>query len=329
MTFEVNMPRLGMTMKEGKLVRWLKKEGDYVEAGEGLAEITSEKIANEIEAPANGILERIIVREDETVPVGTIVAYLAEATGEKDPAKVRVAEAIKEKQQDGPKVVLEEKPLGSLRKIIGERMSESLRRSPQGTMTTRADMTGLIALKEDFSEQGHKVTFTDIFVKVVGLALEKNPVLNASIEDGKLICYRSINIGVGVGTEEGLFVPVIKNVEEKSVLDISRELKELSAKVKAKSISPDDMCGGTFTISNLGMFDVDIITPIINPPEAAILAIGATRREAVALEDETVGIRPITTLSLTADHAVMDGLPAVKFLGDIKEIMANPYKYLG
>lgn len=328
MAVEVNMPRLGMTMKEGKLVRWLRKEGDYVEAGEGLAEITSEKITNEIEAPSSGVLDKILVQEDETVPVGTVVAYLAEASGKRSTVQEKSAEPEIKRETEGPKIVLEEKPISGLRKVIGERMAESLRRSPQGTMTTRADMTGLIAMKNEYAAQGHKVTFTDIFVKVVGLALEKNPVLNSSIEEGRLIFYKSVNIGVGVGTEEGLFVPVIKNVETKGVMDISRELKELSNKIKDKSISPDDMTGGTFTISNLGMFDVDIITPIINPPEAAILAIGATRREAVALEDESIGIRPITTLSLTADHAVMDGLPAVKFLGDIKEIMGDPHKYL-
>ncbi|MEA4846857.1 MAG: dihydrolipoamide acetyltransferase family protein [Clostridiaceae bacterium] len=328
MAVEVNMPRLGMTMKEGKLVKWLKQEGDYVKAGEALAEIASEKITNEIEAPSDGFLDKIITQENETVPVGTVVAYLAEAAGERTAVKRESLETEKEQEVKGPKTVLEEKPLSSLRKVIGERMAESLRRSPQGTMTTRADMTELIALKNEYAAQNHKVTFTDIFVKIVGLALEKNPILNASIENGKLTLYKSVNIGVGVGTEEGLFVPVIKNVEAKSILDISRELKDLSKKIKDKSITSDDMTGGTFTVSNLGMFDVDIITPIINPPEAAILAIGATHKEAVVLEDDSISVRPITTLSLTADHAAMDGLPAVRFLESIKEIMADPHKYM-
>lgn len=328
MAIEVNMPRLGMTMKEGTLVRWLKQEGDYVKAGEALAEITSEKITNEIEAPSDGILDKIVIPENETVPVGTVVAYLAESSGESSTVQRKTVETEKKQEVKGPKTVFEEKPLSGLRRVIGERMAESLRRSPQGTMTTRADVTELIALKNEYAAQGHKVTFTDMFIKIVGLALEKNPVLNASIEDNKLILYKSVNIGVGVGTEEGLFVPVIKNVETKSVLDISQELKNLAKKIKDKNITSDDMTGGTFTISNMGMFDVDIVTPIINPPEAAILAIGATRKEVVVLEDGTTAVRPITTLSLTADHAVMDGLPAVKFLASIKEIMINLHKYL-
>ncbi|MCQ1529323.1 dihydrolipoamide acetyltransferase family protein [Lutispora saccharofermentans] len=329
MAVEVNMPRLGMTMKEGTLVKWLKREGDHVKKGESLAEITSEKITNEIEAPSDGILDKILVGENETVDVGVVVAYIAESSGERSTVQGEAVGNGKEQQEaKGPKTILEEKPLSGLRKVIGERMAESLRRSPQGTMTTRADVTQIIALKNDYAEQGHKVTVTDIFVKIVGLALEKNPVLNASIEDNKLIFYKSVNIGVGVGTEEGLFVPVIKNVETKSVLDISRELKALAKKIKDKSINSDDMTGGTFTISNLGMFDVDIVTPIINPPEAAILAIGTTRKEVVVSEDGTMAVRPITTLSLTADHAVMDGLPAVRFLTSIKEIMANLNGYL-
>lgn len=327
MAAEVNMPRLGMTMKEGTLVKWLKQEGDYVKKGEALAEITSEKITNEIEAPSDGILDKIIIKEGETVDVGVVVAYLGES-GKRRTVQEKPVEEVKEKEIKGFKTVREVKPLSGLRKVIGERMLDSLQRSPQGTMTTRADVTELKTLKDEYAAQGHKVTFTDMFVKIVGLALEKNPLLNSSIEDNKIILYKSVNIGVGVGTEDALLVPVIKNVETKSVMDISQELKNLVKKIKEKKITSEDMTGGTFTISNMGMFDVDIVTPIINPPEAAILAIGATRKEIVVLEDDSTAVRPITTLSLTADHAVMDGIPAVKFLESINEIMTNPHKYM-
>ena len=328
MSIEVYMPRLGATMKDGTLTRWLKKEGDSVQKGEPIAEITSEKLTNEIEAPEDGFLDKIIIQEGETVPVATVLAVISsEAKGSLEPQSCR-EEEIKTEDIQGPKTVLEAKPLSSLRKVIGERMAESLLHSPQGTMTTRADMTELIALKDELAIIGKKVTYTDMFVKIVGLSLEKNPLLNSSIEDGKLILYKSINIGVGVGIEDGLLVPVIKNVEQKSLLQISQELKELAVKVKEKRITSDEMTGGTFTISNLGMFDVDIITPIINPPEAAILAIGATRKEVTVLEDDSIVVRPITTLSLTADHAVIDGIPAVTFLSTIKDIMKNPHEFL-
>lgn len=323
MSIEVYMPRLGATMKEGTLVNWFKKEGDTVKKGESLAEISSEKLTSEIEASADGYMDKIIVQEGETVPVATVIGIISESNSNTNHHTAQHTE-IKIEDQQGPKTILESKPVSSLRKVIGERMSESLRISPQGTMTTRADMTELILLKDELAELGKKVTYTDIFVKLVGVALEKNPLLNASMEDGKLVLYKSVNIGVGVGSEDGLFVPVIKNVEQKSLMQISQEIKDMALKIKEKRITSDEMTGGTFTISNLGMFDVDIITPIINPPEAAILAIGTTRKEPVALEDDRIVVRPMTTLSLTADHAVMDGIPAVTFLSTIKDLMKNP-----
>ena len=328
MPVEIHMPRLGMTMKEGTLVKWLKCEGDSVAKGEPVAEITSEKICSEIEAPADGILNKPIVNEGSVVSVGTVLAFLSESSDVVATKAEQPSEILETPAMQDCRTILQQKPLSGLRQIIGQRMSESLQRSPQGTMTTRGDMSGLISLKKAYAEQGHKISFTDIFVKVVGLALEKNRVLNSTIEANELILYKSINIGVAVGTDEGLYVPVIKNVEEKNLLAISLELKQLQQKMMEKQITPDDMAGGTFTISNLGMFDVDVVTPIINPPEAAILAIGSTRREVVVLEDDATAILPLTTLSLTADHAIIDGLPAVNFLATLKEMMVNVHQYI-
>lgn len=228
---------------------------------------------------------------------------------------------------DNEKVILDEAPLIGLRRIIAKRMEESLQKSPQATITTKADMSALIALKETYQSQNEKVTYTDILVKVTACALESNPILNASNQDGKIIRYKSINIGVAVGTDNGLYVPVIKNVLVKSLIEISRELKELIKKVYERKITSEDVSGGTFTLSNLGMFDIDVMTPIINIPEAAILCIGATRKELIVEADDNVTIKPMTTLSLTLDHAVMDGIPGAKFLGTVKSIMANPSFY--
>jgi pyruvate dehydrogenase E2 component (dihydrolipoamide acetyltransferase) len=222
------------------------------------------------------------------------------------------------------KIILETRAYVGLRKTIGERMKESLLRSPQGTMTTRADMTQAIAFKKQLEEKGQKVSLTDILVKAVALAIRQNPIINSSIEDNRIVIYKSINIGVAVGTEKGLFVPIIHHVEEKSLLQVAAELKELAQMVNEKRITLKDLSGGTFTISNMGMYDVDIVTAIINPPEAAILAVGATRKEVVVEEDGSTVIKPMTTLSLTADHAIIDGIPAVKFLKDIKSILNNP-----
>lgn len=328
MNIEVYMPRLGATMKDGTLIRWLKVEGDAIQKGESIAEITSEKLTNEIEAPASGFIDKLIIQEGETVPVATVLAIITTGKSNGTKPNIEQREEIKQVFSEGSKIVLETKPLSNLRKVIGERMADSLKNSPQGTMTTRADMTELIALKNKLAAEGKKVTYTDMFIKIVGLALEKNPLLNSTIIDGNLILYKSVNIGVGVGIEDGLLVPVIKNVEQKSLMQISKELKELTVKVMEKRITTDEMSGGTFTISNMGMYEVDIVTPIINPPEAAILAIGCTRKEATVADNDSIVIRPMTTLSLTADHAVTDGIPAVIFLTSIKDIMRNPYVLL-
>ncbi|SMP63888.1 dihydrolipoamide acetyltransferase family protein [Anoxynatronum buryatiense] len=331
MPIEIHMPKLGMTMKEGTLVKWLKSEGDGVKKGEPIAEITSEKISNEIEAPADGVLNKPIVKEGDVVGIGAILAYISESSDDIAVIKEQLIEILDEPkihQIHHDKTILQQKPLSSLRQIIGERMSESLQRSPQGTMTTRADMSGLIRLRELYAEQGHRVSLTDIFVKIAGLALEKHRLLNSTIVENDLIIYESINIGIAVGTEEGLYVPVIKNVASKGLLEISLESKQLIQQIMDKKITSAHMTGGTFTISNLGMFDVDVITPIINPPEAAILAIGTTRKEVVVLENDATVILPLTTLSLTADHAIIDGLPAVSFLASLKEMMTNVHQYI-
>ncbi|HOW22648.1 MAG TPA: dihydrolipoamide acetyltransferase family protein [Sedimentibacter sp.] len=225
------------------------------------------------------------------------------------------------------KEILKETKLTGIRRIIANKMEESLRKSPQATITTKADMSGLIALRKTYLDQGLDLSYTDLFVKVTESALKLNPDLNSSLQEGKIIQYKSINIGVAVGTDKALFVPVIKNVQDKSLLEVSKELKEMIQKIKEQRISVEELTGGTFTISNMGMFRVDVMTPIINVPEAAIMSIGTIRKELIVEDDETIKIKPMTTLSLTLDHAVIDGLPAARFLETYLKIMENPQDY--
>lgn len=229
---------------------------------------------------------------------------------------------------ENEKTILDEVPLIGLRRIIAKRMEESLQKSPQATITTKADMSALMVLKENYLAQGLKVTYTDILIKVAACALELHPTLNASNQEGKIIRYKSINIGVAVGTDDALYVPVVKNVQKKSIPEISKELKELIEKVNEGKLDSADLSGGTFTLSNLGMLDIDVMTPIINIPEAAIICIGAIRKELIVEDDDTTKIKPMTTLSLTLDHAVMDGISAAKFLGTLKSIMAKPTEFI-
>ena len=215
-----------------------------------------------------------------------------------------------------------------LRKIIGTRMKASLEKAPQAMISTSMDMSGLAAVKAKLADAGHKVTYTDLLVRVIGIALQKCPEVNVAVVDGKIHQYESVNIGVAVGTAQGLYVPVIKEVQEKSLFDISAELKAIVAGLKSGNVDPTWFAGGTFTISNLGMYDIETCTPILNTPEAGILCVGSTKKKAVVTEDDQIVIRPMATFSMTLDHSAMDGVPGAVFLKTIGEILAAPEAYL-
>jgi len=343
MSIEIYMPRLGLTMQEGTIVSWLKKEGEAVVAGEGVLEITSEKISNVVEATGSGILEKQLFTENETVPSGTVIGYIRETNEVLGSANEEISEiwdtkadAISNAQEildkssiDSDREILEIIPLVGTRKIIAERMEESLKRSPQASVTTRVDMSGLVSLREAYAAEEIKYSYTDFLIKIVALALQENPLLNASVQDGKILVYKSINIGVAVAAGNELIVPVIKNVQEKNLAQISQEVKDLTRKAKEGGLEGKDLRGGTFTISNMGMFHVDVMTPILNMPEVAILALGTARREVVVSDkDDSWQIKPMATLSLTIDHAALDGLPAAQFLETVSRIVSNPGDYL-
>ncbi|MGG4198489.1 2-oxo acid dehydrogenase subunit E2 [Peribacillus frigoritolerans] len=227
------------------------------------------------------------------------------------------------------RVIKEIIPVKGTRRIIGKRMKESLERSPQGTAMVKADMSGLVRYREMLKSCGENISFVDLFVKVAGLALEENPILNSSLKENEIIIYQSINIGIAVFIDTSLFVPVITDVQSKSLQEISSEIKEIITKLKEKRYAEVQMSGSTFTVNNMGMLEIDGFTPFINPPEAAILGIGKTRREVVVDEtDDSIVIRPMTTLSLTNDHAVVDGVPVANFLSSLKKFMNKPEEYL-
>jgi pyruvate dehydrogenase E2 component (dihydrolipoamide acetyltransferase) len=225
------------------------------------------------------------------------------------------------------RVISKETRLSGYRKIVGNRMSASLAKSPQATISIRVDVSSLSKLKAEMQNRGEKVSYTDLIIKSIACALKLHPEINVSIQDDKIFQYESINIGIAVETKQGLFVPVIRDALTKTVLEISTELKSMVENLREGNIDPEYFKGGTFTISNLGMFDIDFMTPIINIPEAAILCIGAIRKEFDIADDDTTRIIPVTTLSLTLDHGAMDGAAAARFLGTIRSIIANPEQY--
>ncbi|SNS18277.1 pyruvate dehydrogenase E2 component (dihydrolipoamide acetyltransferase) [Anaerovirgula multivorans] len=213
-------------------------------------------------------------------------------------------------------------PMSQMRKIISSRMSDSWRMSPTVTFDIRADVTRLKEIRSQLKDIC-KITFTDLLIKIIATTLLEFPYLNSSIENDGIITRNYANIGVAVALEEGLVVPVVKYANTKGLKQISSEVKELAEKARNNELSQDDMTGGTFTITNLGMYGIESFSPIINQPEVAILGVNTITETPVAVNGQTV-IKPLMNLSLTADHRVVDGAVAAQFLAKMKETIEKP-----
>lgn len=229
---------------------------------------------------------------------------------------------------DGKKIASIEKIVG-VRRMTAEHMEESLRRSPQVSGFTRMDMSGVVNLKKKIDNKGMDISVTEIFLKAVSLAIEKNMEMNCSRQDKEIHFYSSINLGVAVAAPNGmLIVPVIKNCEEKSLLEISTEMKEVLNLAKTGALTPERMTGGTFTVSSLGMFNVDSTDPILNIPQAGIVALGRIRKELIVNDDDSTSIIPEAFVSVTVDHAAINGAPASMFMRDLGEITKEADKII-
>lgn len=433
MAKKIVMPKLGLTMKEGKLAKWYKAEGDPIKSGDKLFSIETDKITNDAEATENGVLRKILVKEGQTVPIMEAVgimgaadedisALLADIPGddgskseEKAPVEEKASEVEKKVPRTGKvkispvarklaeeegldyeaiegtgpggRIVLEDVknaienkgkikvspaaeklakekgidvsgissekrimkddviragreaqydsmaqpedrrvPLTTMRKIIGERMSESAQTAPTVNFTISVDMTNLKALREELKSE-RSITYTDLIVKVTSLLLLEHPYLNSSLDGEEIIFRNYVNMGVAVALEDGLLVPVVKNAHMKKLGVISDEIKDLSYRAKTNQLLTDEIEGGTFTITNIGMFGIESFTPIINQPESAILGVNAIIDTPVVIGG-CVCTKPIMKLSLTADHRTVDGAVAAMFLARLKEMLEHPLKIL-
>jgi pyruvate dehydrogenase E2 component (dihydrolipoamide acetyltransferase) len=214
--------------------------------------------------------------------------------------------------------------LTGMRKVIAERMSMSWQTSPHVNMTVEVDMTASTELKEKLTQAtGQKISFTDIIVKCSALALKELPVVNASLIDGKIISHEQINVGIAVALDNGLIVPVIRNADRKTVATVRKEIASLSSKARSGGLSADDINQGTFTVSNLGMYGIDHFTPIINPPQSAILGVCRVVDRAIVADGEVV-VRPMMNLCLSFDHRLIDGALGAQFLARLRELLEQP-----
>ena len=218
-------------------------------------------------------------------------------------------------------------PLTGTRGTIAKRMTASFQ-NPQGTQFRDIDSTETLALRDLLKEgvergTGQKLTFTALLIKTVVRALQDHPLLNSIIEDGQIKIIENINMGIASATDGGLIVPVIHNVQDMTLTQIAVALAALSEKAKSKKLAAADISGGTFTLNNMGMYQAEHFTPLLNPPEVAILAVGAVQKKAVVIDDQ-IQIRPVLPLSLAMDHRALDGAPGAQFFARLKELLETP-----
>ncbi len=412
MPSQVIMPKLSDAMEEGRLLQWLKKEGDRVQGGDVLASIETDKAEIELESFGAGVLRKILVAEGETVPVGKVIAIVAEpdedisslvgAAAPAAPAKAegkasappapappkveakappaptapaaesgwipaspiarrmardagvdlakitgsgpggRILErdieaflGAKAQQMGGAEVPagereFEDKELSTIRKTIALRMTQSKAPIPHFTVTVEADMGEAQHLRGSLNAvdpTAEKLSINHILIKAVALALKRHPLVNAAFANGKARLFTKVHIGVAVALVDGLIVPVIRDCDRKSLGEIAREAKSLIERARGKKLRPEEYSGGTFAISNLGMYDVVEFTAVIDPAHGAILAVGAIEEKPVVMNGQIV-IRQRMRLTGSFDHRIIDGAMGAKFLQDVKKILENPVQLL-
>jgi pyruvate dehydrogenase E2 component (dihydrolipoamide acetyltransferase) len=356
MLTEVYVPRLGMSQAEITVVEVRKADGQPVEKGEVVIVIETAKVSYEVTAPAAGMFFHL-KRVKDKVKIGAVLAVIADTSGEFEEYKAGLAErreeravafaadmemeeggvrlafddeGSEERPASAPPVdlgdrnVLKRIPFLGMRRTIADNLHASLHVGAQLTIVCEADMTDLALFREDLilDHPETKITFVDILVKILAFALKEFPIINSCIIQDEIICWGEYNIGVAVALDQGLVVPVIRDADKKGLVAVSREIKRLSQRARRNELEPSHYSGGTFTLSSAGKVETDIITPIIKPPENAILAIGKIGPRPAVYQGQ-LAIRTMTHLCLTHDHRAIDGVPASLFLGRVKEIIEH------
>lgn len=398
----VIMPKLGFNMREGRIVKWLKLEGEKVQEQEAILQIETDKSVIDVEAHASGVLRKIFAQEGEVIPVTLPIGIIAspeedidtmiqealnklenigvakvnqgQVEQEKDIKKesrysqkkfetIKISPRAKKKareleidleqlKSEFPKEIIQEEDIieftqkkdaiktdttlaktiiretsySGIRKIIGDRLSESKLAAPHIYLSNSVDMHNTLELLDNIKkEKDVNITINDFLIFVLTKVLIDQPKLNSSLVEDKIIYYSSVNIGIAVGLEEGLIVPVLKRADKKNLIEISIESKRLISSAREKKLMPDDYQNGTFTLSNLGMFGIEEFTAIINPPESGILAVGSIQKKPVVDNYNQILIRPIMRIVLSVDHRIVDGIDAALFLNKVKKFLEEPY----
>ncbi len=326
MRTEIKIPKMGESIVEVTIGAILKSPGSEVKEGDEILEIETEKANQVLSAPASGILE-LSIKQGDKATIDQVIGSVGDqgsATSSVAAPKAK-GEAAPPPPSPPPKVSGKEtrKKMSNVRKVIAERLVQVKNETAMLTTFNEVDMEAIIQLRKENQElfqqkQGVKLGFMPFFVKAVVGALQAFPELNARIEKEEIVYSHYYDIGIAVGTEKGLFVPVIRNADQLSIAEIEKAIQAFAAKAKTGAITVDEMQGGTFTITNGGTFGSMLSTPILNPPQSGILGMHNIVKRAVVIDDN-IAIRPIMYLALSYDHRVVDGKEAISFLVHIKK----------
>lgn len=362
MHIEVKIPAVGESISTGVLSIWHKKDGEQIRSGESLFSLETDKISTEVNAPESGIV-RTLVNAGDVVQIGQIVATIeivkspsvlvqppfveppekilpapATFTGseEKNQKQVESFSAIQEaslqEERIGKSSRVTRKRLSPLRQKIAAQLVSAQQTAAILTTFNECDMSAILELRKQSQEEFQKkhqvkLGFMSFFIKAVVNALQEVPVMNARIEGDELIQNHFYSIGVAVGTERGLIVPVLRDCEQKSFADLERELSDFTKMARSGAIRLSDLQDGIFTISNGGVYGSLLSTPILNPPQSAILGMHKIQERPVVVQGE-VTVRPMMYLALSYDHRIIDGREAVSFLIYIKDFIEHPVRLL-
>lgn len=413
MPIAIQLPSLSPTMAEGRITKWLKKEGDSIKSGDALAECETDKSNLEIEATDEGTLLKILVPAGSSVAVGGTIGWLGKA-GEAIPEAAAPAPAAPPAPADAPakpapaasparaqpstpptpapvaaspaagnerlrasplarkmaetqgirldtvpgsgpngrivkrdveqalarpqgaafvratpgvRLPPETLPLSTMRKVIAQRLTEVKPGVPHFYLTIEVEMDEALKLREEAKAQDFKVSVNDVVVKATAMAVRQFPRINQFFEGDHIVQLQTVDVGVAVAIEDGLITPIVKDADAKGLAEIAQEIRGLAEKAKKKSLRPDEYTGGSITVSNLGMFGIDSFIAVLNPPQAAILAVGKVEPKVVVRNGEMV-IRQMMSITLSGDHRVIDGAVGAQFLQKLQALLEHPLRLL-
>ena len=354
MSAEIKVPAVGESISSGIISLWHRQEGDYVRTGDLLFTLDTDKVSTEVAAQAAGLV-RIKVPADQEVKIGEVVGLIEEAPEPAAPLAappatppggsptpvVSAAPSAPPPPAPAAPVALEpqergvtRKKLSPLRKKISTQLVAAQRNAAILTTFNECDMDAVMKLRTDLQESfqakyGIKLGFMSFFIKAVVDALKSEPQLNSRLDGDELVRNHFYDIGVAVGTERGLIVPVVRDADRKTFAELENDLAYYAKKARDGAITIEDLQGGVFTISNGGVYGSLLSTPILNPPQSGILGMHKIQERPVAIDGQVV-IRPMMYLALSYDHRVVDGREAVTFLVRVKEAIENPVRlFLG